>query len=83
MAQRLRKNHEFLKLLAKCTPAQHKAILKVADEALVKTICECVLNVLKETVPVSKLAKSKLLAHKNSLIALAKKVLYLLRKRES
>ena len=73
MAQRLRKNHDFLKLLVKCTPAQCKAILKVADDALVRTICECILNVLKETVPVSKPAKRKLLAHKKSLIALAEK----------
>ena len=73
MAQRLRKNHDFLKLLVKCTPAQWKAILKVADDALVRTICECILNVLKETVPVSKPAKRKLLAHKKSLIALAEK----------
>lgn len=73
MAQRLRKNHDFLKLLAKCTPAQRKAILKAANEALVRTICECILNVLKETVPVSKPAKRKLLAHKKSLIALAEK----------
>ena len=73
MAQRLRKNHDFLKLLVKCTPAQCKAILKVADDTLVRTICECILNVLKETVPVSKPAKRKLLAHKKSLIALAEK----------
>ena len=66
MAQRLRKNRDFLKLLVKCTPAQRKAILKVADDALVRTICECILNVLKETVPVSKPAKRKLLAHKKS-----------------
>ena len=83
MAQRLRRNHDFLKLLAKCTPAQHKAILKEADDALVKTICECILNVLKETVPVSKPAKRKLLAHKKSLIALDEKVLRLRRKRKS
>ena len=73
MAQRLRRNHDFLKLLVKCTPIQCKAILKVADDALVRTICECILNVLKETVPVSKPAKRKLLAHKKSLIALAEK----------
>ena len=51
MAQRLRKNHDFLKLLVKCTPAQRKAILIVADDALVRTICVCVLNVLKVTRP--------------------------------
>ena len=73
MAQRLRRNHDFLKLLAKSTAVQRKAILKEADDALVKTICECVLNVLKETVPVSRPAKRKLLAHKESLIALAEK----------
>ena len=73
MAQRLRKNHDFLKLLVKCTPAQCKAILKVADDALVRTICECVLNVLKGTVPVSKPTKKKLLVHKKPLIALAEK----------
>ena len=67
MAQRPRRNHDFLKLLAKCTPAQHKAILKEADDALVKTICECILNVLKEIVPVSKPAKRKPLAHKKNL----------------
>ena len=33
MAQRLTRNHDFLKLLAKCTPAQRKAILKEADNA--------------------------------------------------
>lgn len=73
MAQRLRKNPDFLKLLAKCSPAQRKATLKVADDALVKTICVCVLKVLKETLPVSKPAKRKLLAHKKSLIALVQK----------
>ena len=81
MAQRLRKNHDFLKLLVKCT-AQRKAILKEADDALVKTICECVLNVLKETVPVSKPAKRKLLAHKKSLIALAEKTTPLNKKKK-
>ena len=60
-------------MYSKCTPAQRKEILKEADNALVKTICECILNVLKETVSVSKPAKRKLLAHKKSLIALAEK----------
>ena len=82
MAQRLRKNHDLLKLLVKCTPAQRKAILEVADEALITTICECVLNVLKGTVPVSKPAKKKLLPHKKSLIALAEKCTPLKKKKK-
>ena len=73
MAQRLRKNHHFLNLLVKCTPAQRKAILKGADDALVRTICECVFNVFKEAVPVSKPAKRKLPKHKKALTALAEK----------
>ena len=61
MVQRLRKNHNFLKPLVKCTPAQRKAIVMVADDALVRTICECVLNVLKGSVP----AKKKLYLTRN------------------
>jgi len=57
----------------KCTPAQCKTILKVADDALVRTLCEYILTVLIETVPVSKPAKRKLLTHKKFLIALAEK----------
>ena len=82
MAQRLRKNHDFLKLLVKCTPAQCKAILKVADDTLVRTICECILKVLKETVPVSKPAKRRLLAHKKSLITLDEKSTPIKRKKK-
>ena len=37
----------------------------VADDALVRTICECVLNVLKGSVPVSKPAKKKLYLTRN------------------
>ena len=48
-----------------------------------KTICECILNVLKETVPVSKPAKRKLLAHKKSLIALAEKSTQLNKKKKT
>ena len=82
MAQRLRKNHDFLKLLVKCTPVQRKAILKAADDALVRTICECVFNVLKGTVPVSKPTKKKLLVHKKPLIALAEKSTLLEKKKK-
>ena len=82
MAQRLRKSHDFLKLLARCTPAQRKVILKVADDALVKTICECILNVLEQTVPVSKSIKRKLLTHKKALVALAQKTTPLNKKKK-
>ena len=72
-----------MKLLVKCTLTQRKAILKVADNALVRTICECVLNVLKGTLPVSNPAKKRLLRHKKSLIALAEKSTPFDKKKES
>ena len=73
MSQRLRRNHDFLKLLAKCTPARRKAILKVADDNLIKTICECVLNVLEKTVPTSRAVKKRLFPHKKALSTLVHK----------
>ena len=73
MSQRLRRNHDFLKLLAKCTPAQRKAILKVADDNLIKTICECVLNVLEKTVPTGRAVKKRLFPHKKALSTLVHK----------
>ena len=75
MSQRLRRNHDFLKLLAKCTPAQRKAILKVADNNLIKTICECVLNcnVLEKTAPTSRAVKKRLFPHKKALSTLVHK----------
>ena len=82
MAQRLRKNHDFLKLLGRFTPARRKVILKVADDALVKTICDCILNVLEQTVPVSKSIQRKLLTHKKALVALAQKTTPLNKKKK-
>ena len=46
---------------------------KVDNDSLLRSICECVLNVLKETVPVSKPAKRKLLVHKKKLVTLVEK----------
>ena len=63
-------------------PAQRKAILKAAEGALVRTICKCVFNVLKEILPVSKPAKKKLLKHKKSLIAPAEKITPLNKKKQ-
>lgn len=66
MAQHLRKNHDFLKLLGKCTPAQGKAILGVAGNALVKkSNCECILDVFQKPVPVSNLGKKTFLTTRN------------------
>ena len=82
MAQRLRKNQDFLKLLAKCKPAQRKAILKAADDSLIKTICDCILNILERTVPVTKATKKKLFAHKRALSSLAQKNIPLVKKKQ-
>ena len=73
MSQVFQDNVDFLKVLSKCSAKQRKAILQTADNQLLKALCECILNVLKETVPISLSEKQKLSRHKNTLITLAVK----------
>lgn len=44
-----------------------KAILKAADEGLIKSLCECAHNTLKGNVRLNSKQKSKLRRHKNVL----------------
>lgn len=53
--RRLKKHAHELRLLAKCSPHQRKAFLRHADPSLITSLCECVSNVVKGNVPVSKL----------------------------
>ena len=55
----MKRNKDFLRVLAKCKQHQCKAILKVADESLIKAIVECIYNILRGTVPITKRQKSK------------------------
>ncbi|KAJ8018951.1 hypothetical protein HOLleu_42761 [Holothuria leucospilota] len=71
--RRLKKHAHELRFLAKCSPHQRKALLRHADESLITSLCECVSNVVKGNVPVSKAQRSKLARYKKHLRALGDK----------
>ena len=75
-------NIDFLRVLSKCNSKQRKAILETADNKLLKALCECVLNVLQATVPISPIQKRKLARHKNTLHPLADRGISLSRKKQ-
>ncbi|KXJ07349.1 hypothetical protein AC249_AIPGENE14792 [Exaiptasia diaphana] len=73
MSRRLRKNLDFLRVLANCNSKQRRAILKSADKELLKAICECVLNVVRGVVDIKPREKKRLARHKKDLRTLADK----------
>ena len=60
MSLRLKNNLHYLKALCKCKPAARKAILEHADGELINCICECIDNILKGNIKISKIHKKKL-----------------------
>ena len=82
MSRQAKKNYHHLKVLAASTPEQTKALLKVSDDALIKTLCECVHNVLQANIPVSSTQKNKIVKHKTHLIKLVDKAVPLEDKRK-
>lgn len=70
MSRRVRKNYHHLKVLSTSKPHQVKALLKVADDDLIQSVCECVFNVLKSTVPITPRLKKKLYNFKKPLTSL-------------
>lgn len=71
-AERMLHNYGYLKRLSKTrTKQQRQKILKEGGTELTKSICECVLNVLKENVPLTRDQVSKLEHHKDSLRKIA------------
>lgn len=73
------KDVEYLKLLQKSR--EKSKILKNCSNCMIKTICECVLNLLKGNLPISKRAKTQLTPFKKTLRTLAQKRVPLYRKR--
>ena len=67
MAKRFENNLDYLSVLCKCKPKQRCAIIKSADEQLIKVICDCVENILSGKVPLSSQAKKKLSRYKHTL----------------
>ena len=73
MSLHVKRNKDFLRVLAKCKQHQCKAILKAADESLIKAIVQCIYNILRETVPITKRQKSKLAPFAKPLFKLIEK----------
>lgn len=73
MSARVRKQADVLKVLAKGKPALCKAIVKGADQDLLRCLCECSHNILKGNVPLTSAQKAKLTRYKKELRAVAKK----------
>ena len=73
MSTHMRKNTDLLRVLHRAKPKLRKAILKHVDSSCIKAICDCVLNILKNTVKTSPVHKRKLARHKTHLRVLAEK----------
>lgn len=73
MSARIKRHYSLLRWLCTAKPKQARAVIKVADNDLVKAVCECALNLLKGTVAVNKKQKRKLRRYKNLMRKLASK----------
>ena len=82
MSVRLRNQTPMLRVLCKSSPKVARDIIKTADNALIKCICECSHNLLRGNISVSSKKKSKLKRHKKALRDIAKKKVSLKRKRK-
>jgi hypothetical protein len=71
MSARLKKNLPLLEKLLKAKPAKRVEILRGADSELLKSICECAINLLNANVPADKRQVSSLEKHKTLLRILA------------
>lgn len=82
MSQRVKHNLDLLRVLARSSPKQRKAILKTCHVDLIKCLAEISLNVLQGVVPINKTQKKKLRRFKSLLRSLADKKVSLKRKKE-
>ena len=71
MSDNVKNNAHLLKILSNCKPKMRKAILEHASPSLLKSLCECSLNVLNGNVRLTTHQKRKLSRHKRKLRALA------------
>ena len=64
---RLKKNINILKVLHDCNRVTREEILKVADQDLIDTICECMQNILKGKIKISKHLLKKMKQHQSAM----------------
>ena len=70
----------LLKLISKSKKSKH--ILKKCSNSVIKTLCECAINVLRGNIPLKKSQKKRLFAYKRSLRKLSDKKTPLYKKRQ-
>lgn len=70
---------EHLKLL--CKAKKKSAFLRKCPNSVIKNVCECALNLLKGTIPVTKRQKNRLTPYKRTLRRLGDKKVPLFKKR--
>lgn len=70
---RLRKYAEVLCILSKSSPKVTKRLILTADPALLKTISECSLNVLRGAIPLTPLQKKRLSRYKSTIRIISKR----------
>ena len=73
MSRRLRKNSDFLRVLAKATPKQYKGLIDGANKDLIHAVCECATNCLNGNIPLTPRQKKRLAPYKKNLRHLANK----------
>ena len=65
MSRRVKKYKHHLKFISVCEHKSCKRLLGDCDKELIKSICECALNVLHGSIPLQQKNKIKLAKHKN------------------
>ena len=73
MSDRVRRNIDFLNVLAKCNKKQRQAILEHCDKDLILALSEIAINVLKGIVKLTPAQKAKLNRFKKHLRKLAER----------
>ena len=81
MSERMRHNSDLLRVLARASKTQRKAILETCHIDLIKCLAEISLNVLEGVVPISPIEKKKLKRYKSLLRSLADKKVSLKKKK--
>src|SRR5215475_8171498 len=71
--KRIKSNYHHLQVLKTAKPQLRKAIIKNCSNELVKSLSECVLNVLRDNLPLTACQKKRLKKFKVPLRALADK----------
>ena len=83
MSDRMKRNMDFLTVLARCNKKQRQAILEHCDKDLILVICELAINTLKGVVKLTPSQKARLRRFRKQLRTLADRQVPLKHKKHS